>query len=246
MPGYRTASGDGEVSGPDAGWAGTGSTTTRGPVRGYPPAPGQSPLMYPPGQFAAWNRGGAQPDDGADADLAAGLAPGDFRADGPAAGDFPAGDWPDGRDSQAGLAGRFGPPPGGLAPATAGWDWAGQDDEAGNWPAAAAGHESQGGWPGGGLAPGTDERGPYGPASYQPGTQALDAPPGWTGDRDPARTGPQPASAAWAQDHAGPGGGAAGVIGAGVPGSADGSREAGHRDPADGRAGGRPGRRSAA
>ena len=28
----------------------------KGPVRGYPPVPGQPPPMYPPGQFAAWNR----------------------------------------------------------------------------------------------------------------------------------------------------------------------------------------------
>jgi len=29
----------------------------KGPVHGYPPVPGQPPPMYPPGQFAAWNRG---------------------------------------------------------------------------------------------------------------------------------------------------------------------------------------------
>jgi hypothetical protein len=29
----------------------------KGPVRGYPPVPGQPPPMYPPGQFAPWNRG---------------------------------------------------------------------------------------------------------------------------------------------------------------------------------------------
>jgi hypothetical protein len=28
----------------------------KGPVRGFPPAPGQPPPLYPPGQFAAWNR----------------------------------------------------------------------------------------------------------------------------------------------------------------------------------------------
>jgi hypothetical protein len=33
-----------------------GGTAARGPVRGYAPAPGQPPPMYPPGQFAAWNR----------------------------------------------------------------------------------------------------------------------------------------------------------------------------------------------
>jgi hypothetical protein len=33
----------------------------RGPVRGFPPAPGQPPPFYPPGQFAAWNPPGARP-----------------------------------------------------------------------------------------------------------------------------------------------------------------------------------------
>jgi hypothetical protein len=44
----------------------------KGPVRGYPPGPGQPPPMYPPGQFASWNRSQAgrpaprhgQPDSG--------------------------------------------------------------------------------------------------------------------------------------------------------------------------------------
>ncbi|MGH3275392.1 MAG: hypothetical protein ACRDNZ_13855 [Streptosporangiaceae bacterium] len=31
-------------------------TTGKGPVRGFPPAPGQPAPLYPPGQFAAWNR----------------------------------------------------------------------------------------------------------------------------------------------------------------------------------------------
>jgi hypothetical protein len=33
-----------------------GSSAGKGPVRGYPPPPGQPLPMYPPGQFAAWNR----------------------------------------------------------------------------------------------------------------------------------------------------------------------------------------------
>ena len=50
-----------------------GSTAGKGPVRGYPPLPGQPLPMYPPGQFAAWNRrgqgqarhaAGGQPDSG--------------------------------------------------------------------------------------------------------------------------------------------------------------------------------------
>ena len=46
--------------GPDASpWYGSaaGGAVGKGPVRGYPPVPGQPPPMYPPGEFAAWNRG---------------------------------------------------------------------------------------------------------------------------------------------------------------------------------------------
>jgi hypothetical protein len=37
--------------------AAAGSAGGKGPVRGFPPAPGQPLPMYPPGQFSAWNRG---------------------------------------------------------------------------------------------------------------------------------------------------------------------------------------------
>jgi hypothetical protein len=39
-------------------WYGSaaGGAAGKGPVRGFPPQPGQPPPMYPPGQFAAWNR----------------------------------------------------------------------------------------------------------------------------------------------------------------------------------------------
>ena len=45
--------------GPATSWYGSaaGGAAGKGPVRGYPPVPGQPPPMYPPGQFAAWNRG---------------------------------------------------------------------------------------------------------------------------------------------------------------------------------------------
>ena len=33
-----------------------GGTAGKGPVRGFPPAPGQSAPVYPPGQFSAWNQ----------------------------------------------------------------------------------------------------------------------------------------------------------------------------------------------
>ena len=44
--------------GPAAGMAG------KGPVRGYPPAPGQPPPVYPQGQFSAWNRVPRQAENG--------------------------------------------------------------------------------------------------------------------------------------------------------------------------------------
>jgi hypothetical protein len=56
-PGTGPSSGPGS---PDSSqWYGSaaGGAAGKGPVRGYPPVPGQPPPMYPPGQFAAWNRG---------------------------------------------------------------------------------------------------------------------------------------------------------------------------------------------
>jgi len=67
MPGYDTGraaregnptaqAGPGR-SGPAWYGSAAGGAAGKGPVRGYPPVPGQPPPMYPPGQFAAWNRG---------------------------------------------------------------------------------------------------------------------------------------------------------------------------------------------
>jgi len=48
-------------------WHGpAGGTAGKGPVQGFAPAPGQPPLAYPPGQFAAWNRASAQGGNGYD------------------------------------------------------------------------------------------------------------------------------------------------------------------------------------
>ena len=65
VPGYRSQR-PGGPGGHQAGPAAPGSdcpapaspsdAAGRGPVRGFPPAPGQPPPLYPPGQFAAWNR----------------------------------------------------------------------------------------------------------------------------------------------------------------------------------------------
>jgi hypothetical protein len=64
VPGYRSerpGAPAGRGAGPaasGAGWPGPalGDAAGRGPIRGFPPAPGQPPPLYPPGQFAAWNR----------------------------------------------------------------------------------------------------------------------------------------------------------------------------------------------
>ncbi len=56
-PGSGPARGGGESG--RSSWYGSAAdgAAGKGPVRGYPPAPGQPSPMYPPGQFAAWNRG---------------------------------------------------------------------------------------------------------------------------------------------------------------------------------------------
>jgi len=47
------------------GWRGAmAGTAAKGPVRGFPPAPGQPPPIYPPGQFSAWNRAARPAADG--------------------------------------------------------------------------------------------------------------------------------------------------------------------------------------
>jgi hypothetical protein len=60
VPGYRASQDRPDTPSRDSGqfsWRGlAGVGVGKGPVRGYPPAPGQPPLLYPPGQFAAWNR----------------------------------------------------------------------------------------------------------------------------------------------------------------------------------------------
>jgi hypothetical protein len=47
-----------------AGWLGSApdGAAGKGPVRGFPPLPGQPLPMYPPGQFSAWNRSRPGPD----------------------------------------------------------------------------------------------------------------------------------------------------------------------------------------
>ncbi|HEY2641636.1 MAG TPA: hypothetical protein VGI66_17335 [Streptosporangiaceae bacterium] len=65
MPGYESGRPAASQAASQGGTPATGTSsygsaasgaTGKGPVRGYPPVPGQPPPMYPPGQFAAWNR----------------------------------------------------------------------------------------------------------------------------------------------------------------------------------------------
>jgi hypothetical protein len=85
-PGYgrgRDRGPDGGAPGPArSGWH--GSAAGRGPVRGYPPLPGQPPPMYPPGQFAAWNQRGEGQAAGPAAGGPAGPGPGTGRGPGAA------------------------------------------------------------------------------------------------------------------------------------------------------------------
>jgi hypothetical protein len=58
---------DGEFTLTGSHYGAAGSFARKGPARGFPPAPGQPPPVYPPGQFAAWNL----PADGASSVAAA-------------------------------------------------------------------------------------------------------------------------------------------------------------------------------
>jgi hypothetical protein len=44
-----------------------GGAAGKGPIRGFPPAPGQPPPLYPPGPFSAWNRTSGEAGNGYDA-----------------------------------------------------------------------------------------------------------------------------------------------------------------------------------
>lgn len=56
-------------------WSGSpGGAASQGPARGFPPAPGQPPPLYPPGPFAAWNRGPAPGENGYDPGLSGPLS----------------------------------------------------------------------------------------------------------------------------------------------------------------------------
>ncbi len=56
----RGATAPGSMQAASARYGAAGGTAGKGPVRGFPPAPGQAAPVYPPGQFSAWNQAAAQ------------------------------------------------------------------------------------------------------------------------------------------------------------------------------------------
>jgi len=58
-PGYPADGGPAQDRGgflAGGGRYGPSGAAGKGPIRGFPPAPGQPPPLYPPGEFSAWNR----------------------------------------------------------------------------------------------------------------------------------------------------------------------------------------------
>jgi hypothetical protein len=191
-----------------------GSAAGKGPIRGFPPAPGQPPPLYPPGQFSAWNRapwpadngygdpGAVGPDSGAwlapDREAPGSAGPGEPDA-GPA---YPGPGYADDGYSDAGYA-----DPGYSALAvsdpaadvTSTQTWGVVDDDA------------AGGWSD------LTSRG-------EPGRHAGRTPPGADYGADlagPGQAGPRPAPADAPADWAAPGQAAPGVYGQAAPGLTD-------------------------
>ena len=157
---------------PASGRYGAGSAAGKGPIRGFPPAPGQPPPLYPPGPFAAWNRSPGPDGTGddlaeSDAWLAADYAgpdgfPGPDHAGTGYAGpgpDAPGYGEPGPAQADAGLAGTgyphsgFSEPgyaalavsdPAADATSTQAWDAVDQGPTASHWPDLSATGE---GWP---------------------------------------------------------------------------------------------------
>ena len=142
-----------------------GSFARKGPARGFPPAPGQPPPVYPPGQFAAWNL----PADGAGSVAAA---------------------WPGAASAEHGYGWPAAKGPGGAAyppsmdvPSIQ--PWPADDDATGSassWPglaapvAAATGASTTGASTAGASTTGPAPRGPPRP-SLRPGRRRRRRPP---------------------------------------------------------------------
>jgi hypothetical protein len=118
VPGYRHQRSD---IGPGSYLAGPGTpglpslspsaegAVGKGPIRGFPPLPGQPPPLYPPGQFAAWNRVSSSRDNQADPRGRGPAAdagwPADAAGDGAWPGQAPsAASGPDGREYDPGYS----------------------------------------------------------------------------------------------------------------------------------------------
>jgi hypothetical protein len=75
----------------------------KGPVRGFPPAPGQPTPLYPPGQFTAWNRAPAAGENGYDPGLSGPLS-GGWQADYPDPAGSPGASYANAGYAQAGYS----------------------------------------------------------------------------------------------------------------------------------------------
>ena len=214
VPGY----GPGRDRGPDGGAPGQarpswhGSTAGRGPVRGYPPLPGQPPPMYPPGQFAAWNQRAEVHAASPAAGGLAGPGPGGGHGPGPADG---------GRTADSGYYGRDSAPhtepgysvlavsdPAADVTSTQTWQAVGDGRASGTWaaparpggPASAAGTAGAGAASAGAGAAGRRRRRRRGSARARSQARAVEpaggraalrgyrpAHPRWPGARAPQR-----------------------------------------------------------
>ena len=189
IPGYRddrqaAADQTGDPPRPVSRYGWAGGAAGKGPVRGFPPAPGQPPPLYPPGQFSAWNRTSWADDDDQADDQWAGLSP-------QAAGYPVPDDAGSGRLAAVGTAGREHPDTG-FEP--------GYSDLAVNDPAADATSTQTWGAVGDGNQPDSwtsqrapaDGRPPDGPRQRPPVRAAGDA----SGPQGPPRGYPAPADGA--------------------------------------------------
>jgi hypothetical protein len=154
---YQGAATPGEAAAARILYGAAGGTAGKGPVRGFPPAPGQSAPVYPAGQFSAWNTSPA------------GTRPG--RPDGSAGRDA----WPVAASAEHGYAEpdysvlAVSDP---AADATATQTWAVVDDRtAGGWqdPGARGDAPPGGAGPSGASQPGASQPGASQPGASQPG-----------------------------------------------------------------------------
>jgi hypothetical protein len=89
-PGYSGDGGQAQDHGrfpAGGGRYGPSGAAGKGPIRGFPPAPGQPPPLYPPGQFSAWNRTPGPGGNGYDSSASDTWLAGDYA--GPAGDGYP-------------------------------------------------------------------------------------------------------------------------------------------------------------